>query len=157
MTGDYRDLRPVARPDIATLPGGSRFDPWCLTDRATLRRWQSDRRAKQAITEMWQYDPDPAATLALKAQIDAAIAAGDVVYHRTRNGGTCYYECPWSPRYEVRRPIRIAGHSLKVLQQFALQAAADDVLRGGVFQRGIVIGPFQPTSEVEYCDPDGLH
>lgn len=157
LLADYRELRPAARPDIATLPGGSRFDPWCLTDRATLRRWQSDRRAKQAITEMWQYDPDPAATLALKAQIDAAIAAGDVVYHRTRSGGTCYYECPWSPLYEVRRPIRIAGHSLKVLQQFALQAAADDVLRGGVFQRGIVIGPFQPTSEVEYCDPDGLH
>ncbi|GAA5185761.1 hypothetical protein GCM10023322_30500 [Rugosimonospora acidiphila] len=153
----YQELRPVPRPDIATMPGGSRFDPWCLTDRATVRRWQGDRKAKQAIAELWQYDPDPAATLALKAQIDVAVAAGDVVYYRTRGGSTCYYECPWSPLYEVRRPTRIAGHSLKVLQQFTLQAAADNVLRGGAFQRGIIIGPFQPTNEVEYCDPDGLH
>ncbi|RSM45302.1 hypothetical protein DMB66_51295 [Actinoplanes sp. ATCC 53533] len=157
LLDNYRALRPAARPDVAALPGGSRFDPWCLTDRATLARWQRDPQARQAIAEMWQYDPDPAATLTLKAQIDAAVAAGDVVLHRTRAGSTCYYECPWSPLYEVRRPTRIAGRSLKVLEQFTLQAAADDVLRGGTFERGIVTGPFQPTNEVDYCDPDGLH
>jgi hypothetical protein len=139
------------------LPGGQRFDPWCLTDRITLKRWQDDGKARQAIDEMWRYDPDPAATLALKAEIDAAIGRGDIVPFRTRGGSTCYYECPWAPLYEVRRPVSIAGWNLKVLRQFTLRAAADDVLRGGVFQRGLVVGPFQPTDEVEYCDPDGLH
>ncbi|MEU7869945.1 hypothetical protein [Dactylosporangium sp. NPDC049140] len=153
----YRAIRPAARPDPATLPGGVRFDPWCLTDRTTLKRWQRDAKAKQAIKELWQYDPDPAATLALKAQIDAAVTAGDVAVLRTRDGSSCYYECPWSALYEVRRPITIAGRNLRVLQQFALQAAADDVLRGKPFQRGIIVGPFQTTDEVEYCDPDGLH
>ena len=154
---DYRALRPVPRPDLSMLPGGSRFDPWILTDRASLLRWKADGKARQAITEMWQYDPDPAATLALKAEIDAAVATGDVQPFRTPGGSTCYYECPWAALYEVRRPVRIAGRSLKVLQQFTMQAAADDVLRGGIFQRGLVIGPFRPTNEVEYCDPDGLH
>jgi hypothetical protein len=154
---NYRPPRPAARPDLATLPGGSRFDPWCLTDRATLARWQRDPKARQAISEMWQYDPDPAATLALKAQIQAALTAGDVVQLRTRSGSTCYYECPWSSLYEVRRPLSIAGRRLKVLEQFTLQAAADNVLRGGKFERGLVTGPFHPTNEVEYCDPDGLH
>lgn len=157
LLGDYRALRPAARPDVATLPGGARFDPWCLTDRATLGRWQRDPQARQAIAELWQYDPDPAATLALKAQIDAAVAAGDVVLARTRSGSTCYYECPWSPLWEVRRPTRIAGRALRVLEQFTMQAAADNVLRGGIFERGIVTGPFHPTNEVEYCDPDGMH
>ncbi|MFI5911671.1 hypothetical protein [Dactylosporangium sp. NPDC051541] len=153
----YRAIRPAGRPDPATLPGGSRFDPWCLTDPLTLKRWQKDKKAKQAIAELWQYDPDPAATLALKAQIDALVAAGDVAVLRTRDGSSCYYECPWSALYEVRRPVRVAGRDLRVLQQFALQAAADDVLRGKPFQRGVIVGPFQTTDEVEYCDPDGLH
>jgi hypothetical protein len=157
LLADYRALRPAARPDVATLPGGARFDPWCLTDRVTLGRWQRDPQARQAISEMWQYDPDPAATLTLKAQIDAAVADGDVVPARLRNGGSCYYECPWAGLYEVRRPITIGGRRLRVLEQFTLQAAADNVLRGGTFERGIVTGPFQPTNEVEYCDPDGLH
>jgi hypothetical protein len=157
LLAGYRPLRPASRPDPATLPGGTRFDPWCLTDRASLRRWQRDARARQAIAELWQYDPDPAATLALKAEIDAAVAAGDVALLRARDGDTCYYECPWSALFEVLRPVRIAGRSLAVLQQFTLQAAADDVLRGRPFQRGIIVGPFQTTDEVEYCDPDGLH
>jgi hypothetical protein len=44
-----------------------------------------------------------------------------------------------------------------VLQQVALRAAADDVLRGGKFVQGIVVGAFEATTEVEYCHPDGLH
>ncbi|MFB9449174.1 hypothetical protein Dvina_30960 [Dactylosporangium vinaceum] len=157
LLDDYRPIRPSGRPDPASLPGGARFDPWCLTDRLTLKRWQKDRKAKQAIAELWQYDPDPAATLALKAQIDALVTAGDIAVFRTRDGSSCYYECPWSPLYEVRRPVRIAGRDLRVLQQFALRAAADEVAQGKPFQRGIVVGPFQTTDEVEYCDPDGLH
>ena len=153
----YRALRPAVRPDVAALPGGARFDPWCLTDPATLDRWRSDRRAIQAITELWEWDPDPAATIALKAEIDAAVAAGDVAPLRASRNGTCYYECPWAALYEVRRPVRIAGRSLRVLQQFTIEAAADDMPRGKPFRRGIILGPFRLTDEVEYCDPDGRH
>jgi hypothetical protein len=157
LLDNYRALRPIARPDPATLPGGARFDPWCLTDRATLKRWQRDSRAVQAISELWEYDPDPAATLAVKAEIDAAAAAGDIAALKTPGGGTCYYECPWSALYVVRRPVRIAGRRLQVLQQFTMEAAADDMPRGLPFRRGIILGPFHPTNEVEYCDPDGQH
>jgi hypothetical protein len=153
----YRTLRPVARLHPATLPGGPRFDPWCLTDTATLSRWQHDPRAAQAIAEMWQWDPDPAATLALKAEVDRAIADGDVVTLKAPRGSTCYYECPWAALYEVRRPVRIGGLSLLVLQQFTLEVAADDMPRGLPFRRGLLLGPFRPTEQVEYCDPDGQH
>src|SRR6185369_3741108 len=62
LLAGYRPMRPVARPDLARLPGGPRFDPWCLTDPASRDRWSRDPKAQQAITEMWRYDPDPAAT-----------------------------------------------------------------------------------------------
>jgi hypothetical protein len=157
LLGSYRALRPAARPDVAMLPGGPRFDPWCLTDPATLRRWQHDRRAVQAITELWEWDPDPAATLALKAEVDAALAAGDVVPLTGPDDGSCYFECPWSALYEVRRPVTIGGRSLPVLQHFTLEIAADDMPRGLPFRRGVLLGPFRTTSKVEYCDPDGQH
>jgi hypothetical protein len=157
LLDEYHALRPAARPDLATLPGGARFDPWCLTDPATLRRWQEDPRATQAIKELWDWDPDPAATMALKAEIDAAVATGDVVHLRAPAGGTCYYECPWASLYEVRRPVTIAGYRLLVLQQFTLEVAADDMPRGLPFRRGLLLGPFRMTDEVEYCDPDGRH
>jgi hypothetical protein len=111
LLGAYRALRPAVRPDLATLPGGARFDPWCLTDRMTLERWQRDPRAAQEIRELWQWDPDPAATMALKAEIDGALQSGDVVPLAARGTGTCYFECPWSALYEVRRPVRIGGFS----------------------------------------------
>ncbi|WP_433206789.1 hypothetical protein ACQP00_40150 [Dactylosporangium sp. CS-047395] len=142
----YESLRPAARPDVAALPGGHRFDPWCLTDRVTLRRWQTDQRAKTAIAHLWRNDPDPAATLALKTQLEEAIADGDVVLYKTRDGSSCYFECPWAPLYEVRRPFQIAGRKLRVLQQFSLDVSA----QGGHFRRGIVVGPFEATEDVEY-------
>jgi hypothetical protein len=153
LLADYRALRPAPRPHLSTLPGGSRFDPWILTDRATLQTWKDDRKARQAIDEMWRHDPDPAATMALKAEIDAAVTRGDVTTFHTRAGSSCYYECPWAPLYEVRRPVRIATWSLKVLQQFTMRAAADDPRRGGAFRRGLVVGPFEPTDDVGYGDP----
>lgn len=149
--------RPAPRPDVSMLPGGARFDPWCLTDPITLPRWRRDYRAVQAVMELWQWDPDPAATLALKADVDAAVAAGDVVALTDPNGGTCFYECPWAPLYEVRRPLFLAGHALRVLEQFTIEAAADDMPQGMPFRRGLLLGPFRMTDQVEYCDPDGRH
>ncbi|MET7401473.1 hypothetical protein ABZS66_49125 [Dactylosporangium sp. NPDC005572] len=132
--------RPVA-PRDERLPGGWRFDPWCLTDRVTLARWQRDKQAAHAIREMWRLDPDPAATLALRAAIDGLLAIGDLALHRTPDGSTHYYECPWSPMYDVRRPTRFAGIALNPGQQFALRAR-------GAEPRGIVLGPFKGAGEV---------
>jgi hypothetical protein len=119
----------------------------------TVARWQRDPRAVRAIEELWAWDPDPAATMALKAEIDAALRAGDVVPLAAPRNSTCYFECPWSALYEVRRAVRIGGRRLRVLQQFTLEAAADGMSRGLPFRRGIILGPFRVIDRAEYCDP----
>lgn len=129
---------------LAAMPAllsGPRFDPWCMTDRATLTRWQRDPQACRAVLDMWRTDPDQSATLALQAQIEAGLRGGDLWYHVPARGDTCFYEPPFSPLYEVRRPVRIAGVALRARTQFAV--------RGGA-RRGLVLGPFSPTQQVRY-------
>jgi hypothetical protein len=126
---------------MPSLLAGPRFDVWCMTDRATLNRWQQDPRALQAVVNMWRSDPNPAATLAIQAQIEVGLQTGDLWYHVPPHGDTCFYEPPFSPLYEVRRPVRIAGLALRVQTQFAV--------RGGV-NRGLVLGPFRPTGRARY-------
>ena len=143
--------------DPGALPGGAGFDPWCLTDPASRKRWQTDRRAVRAIELLWAYDPDPAATLTIQAEIDAALAAGDIAYSSHRDGKRLghYYCCPWSAVYEVRRPVRIARRSLHAMEQFVFDVSAEELAEGGKFVRRIVRGPFHDTKEVDYCDPTG--
>jgi hypothetical protein len=141
------------RPEPDQLPGGARFDPWCLTDPATRQEWQNDPRAGQAIQALWAADPNPVATLALHAQIERAREAGAIAYLPTGTGGSCYFCCPWSPLYQVNRPITLAGRHLSVAQQFALDISAEQLAEGGPFVRRIVTGPFQPTDHIDYCNP----
>lgn len=155
LLGGYRPLPAAGRPDLAALPGGARFDPWCLTDPYTRPRWQRDPRAAQAVAELWRRDPDPAATLALQAEIDAAVTAGAVGRVLGPSGGTCFFACPWPPLYEVRRPVTLAGRPLPVLQQFTLELTVDDAARGAPFRRGLMLGPFQPAGATGYCRPSG--
>jgi hypothetical protein len=150
----YRTRLAGPQPDPARLPGGDQFDPWCLTDPRTREIWQADPQAHQALDTMWEQDPDPVATLALAAEIEAAVARGDIVPIRTADGGFCYYVCPWASLYEVRRPLRLAGHNLKVLRQFTLDVSAEAVPRGGEFRRDLVFGPFEQTDDVGYHMPD---
>lgn len=142
-------------PDPATLPGGPRFDPWSLTDPATRTHWQGDPKARTAIDSLWAYDPNPVATLTVQAQIDQALAAGDIVYaaddRGTRIGN--FYCCPWPAIYEVRRPIRIGGRRLGTMEQFTFEVSAEEIAEGGEFVRRILTGPFRPTNEIDYCDP----
>ncbi|MFI5910307.1 hypothetical protein [Dactylosporangium sp. NPDC051541] len=126
---------------MPSLLAGPRFDVWCMTDRATLVRWKRDPGAHHALNEMWRTDPNPAATLAIQAQIEAALQTGDLWYHVPQVGDTCYFEPPFSPLYEVRRPVRIFGVALRPGTQFAV--------RGGR-SRGLVLGPFRPTQQVNY-------
>ncbi len=96
---------------------------------------------------LWRYDPDPAATLGIQSQIDAAVATtvGQTASH--------YFCCPWSALYLVRRPVTIAGKPLRPMQQFTLDVSAEEMAERGEFARRLVLGPFHPTSEVDYCDP----
>jgi hypothetical protein len=136
------------------LPGQPGFDPWCLTDQRNLDRWQRDPAARRAVDSLWRYDPDPAATLAIQAQIDAAVAAGSAI-PETMRGPRHYYCCPWSAIYQVRRPVTIDGRRLRPMQEFTFDVSAEEMSEGGEFSRRLIIGPFHATTKVDYCDPDG--
>jgi hypothetical protein len=150
----YRGRPAPARPDPGRLPGGRGFDPWCLTDPRTKAVWQADPEARAALEALWANDPDPAATLALGAEIEAAVVRGDLARVQTDDGGFCYYVCPWASLYEVRRPLRLARQDLTVLRQFTLDVSADGMTRGRPFRRELVFGPFEHTDEVGYEGPD---
>ena len=151
----YRPKSGPARVDPQTLPGGARFDPWCLTDPGTLEQWQADPRARKAIDAMWAVDPDPARTLTIHAQIQAALASGAIAPVTGMRLGSYFYCCPWSAIYRVRRPVKIDGRRLAVPQQFTFDVSGEELTEGGSFVRRILLGPFTPTSEVDYCDPAG--
>lgn len=152
------------RPDVQVaavtavrlpLPGEAGFDPWCLTDPASRAAWQREPAARRAIDVLWSYDPDPGATLSMQAQIDAAVQAGLVTPGMTAGGQRIgnYYCCPWSAIYLVRRPVTLVGRRLRPGQEFALDVSAEEMGEGGDFTRDLVLGPFAPTSAVDYCDP----
>jgi hypothetical protein len=145
----YRPERALTRTEVYALPGRERFDRWCLTDPATREMWQQDQRARIAVNAMWSVDPDPAYTLGIQAEIDQALADGDVV--RARRGGTAtyYFRCPWPPVYRVRRAVRIAGRRLSAPQQFTFHIEAEH----GRFVREIVVGPFDSTADIDYWAP----
>jgi hypothetical protein len=105
---------------------------------------------------LWRYDPDPAATLGLQAQIDAAVSSGAVVSASSSLGH--YFCCPWSSIYVVRKPVVVAGQPLRPGEQLTLDVSAEEIASGGQFERQILLGPFHPTGEVDYCDPtEGGH
>ncbi|MEU0566831.1 hypothetical protein ABZ297_15765 [Nonomuraea sp. NPDC005983] len=135
------------------------FDPWCLTDPQRRDFWKADPRAWQSIKEMWEYDPDPAATLRIQAEINAAFREGFIRYavNAALEPLGSYHCCPFPAIYMVRRPVVIGGKQLRPAQQFTFEASAEDVPTGGQFRREIIVANFQPTNKVDYCDPDGLH
>lgn len=140
---------------VMARPGEPGFDPWCLTDPRTRGQWQRDPAAQAAIAALWRADPSPDKTFALQAEIEEALRNGAIDYATDRAGNHLgnYYCCPWAPIYVVKRPVAIAGKSLTTLQQFTVDVSAEGVLTGEGFRREILIASFQPTSEVDYCDP----
>ncbi|MFI6600056.1 hypothetical protein ACIBHX_27760 [Nonomuraea sp. NPDC050536] len=159
LIASYTGVRQAAPPAQVPRVDPAGFDPWCLTDPQKRHTWQADPRARQAIKEMWDYDPDPVATLRVQAEIDAALRAGTIAFATNERGQPygSYYCCPFSAIYLVRMPVVIAGKQLRAMQQFAYEVSAEDVPRGGRFKRELIVATFYPTDEVDYCDPDGLH
>ena len=156
---DARRIMPPTAPAALPAVNARDFDPWCLTDPQNRGVWQADPRARQAIKEMWEYDPDPARTLRIQAEIDAAFKGGAITYATDAGGQPygSYYCCPWAAIYLVRSPVVIGGTRLRTMQQFTYEVSAEDVPRGGPFKREIIVSNFKPTNQVDYCDPDGLH
>ena len=163
VEGAYRVGQLAATPDLIDRapaprrlagPGEPGFDPWCLTDPESRERWKRDRQARQAIDLLWRSDPAPERTLAIEAEIEELRDAGELDYatYQGRPLGH-YYCCPWSPIYEARRPVTIAGRRLDTGDQFAFDVSAEELRAGGPFKRGLITGDFSPTSEVDYCDP----
>lgn len=140
---------------LLPMPGQPGFDPWCLTDPASRASWRRDPAARRAVGALWRYDPDPAGTLAIQAQIDAALRDGSIVAGVTADGRRIgnYFCCPWSAIYLARRPVVIAGRRLRAMQQFTFDVSAEEMAEGGQFKRDLLLGPFHPTYEVDYCDP----
>jgi hypothetical protein len=142
---------PVARRPLP-LPGQPGFDQWCLTDKHSRDHWQRDPAARRAIGTLWRYDPDPAATLAIQSQIDAAVAAR-AVNDEVRGSHRYYSCCPWSSIYQVRRRVTIAGQRLRPMQEFTFDVSAEEMGEGGEFTRRLLLGPFHPTTKIDYCNP----
>lgn len=137
------------------LPDEAGFDPWVLTDPQSRSTWTSDPAARQAVTNLWRFDPDPALTLGIQSQIDAAASSGAIVAGATAAGRPLgnFYCCPWSAIYSVRQPVAINGERFRPGDQFTFDVSAEEVLTGGGFRRQLLRGPFHPTSEIDYCDP----
>jgi hypothetical protein len=145
---EYRMTRAPTRLDVRALPGGQEFDPWCLTCPQSRAKWKADPRARLAVTALWSADPDPAQTLGIQAQIDRALADGDVA-QAMRDGRPIYYfGCPWPPIYRVRHRVRVGGRRLTAPQLFTLHVEATQ----NRFIRQIVVGPFDTTAQIRYGD-----
>jgi hypothetical protein len=117
--------------------------------------WQDDKAARAAIDMLWRFDPNPAATLRIQAQLNAAVEAKQLVIAGTiRQTANYFYRCPWSAIYFVYRPVVIAGQSLTPIQQFAFDVSVEPMLAegGGEFARHLVLGPFHASSQVDYGD-----
>jgi hypothetical protein len=74
---------------------------------------------------LWRYDPDPAATLGLQAQIDTAVSSGVVDGASSSLGD--YFCCQWSAIYVVRKPVVIGGRSLRPGDQFTLDVSVEKI------------------------------
>jgi hypothetical protein len=150
LIGQYSAKAGPARIDPRELPGGASFDPWRLTDPGTRAQWRADPRARKAIAALWEADPEPALTLSIHAEIQAALDAGSIVPVLARGNGSYFYRCPWSAVYLVRRPVKINGRRLSVPQQFIFDVSGEKVAEGGSFVRRILLGPFINTTDVDY-------
>ena len=99
---------------------------------------------------MWKLDPDPARTLTIQAEIDAASRAGRIVPAGGGREQLAFHACPWATVWLVVRPVHLGGRRLEVMTQFTYEVSAAEVRETGTFMRRIVRGPFVRTGRVGY-------
>lgn len=131
-------------------PQEAGFDMWCLTSPRTRADWKRDPAAVRAIEMLWRYDPDPEATLAIQGEIDAAAERGDV---RITGQGN-YFCCPWSAIYQAVNPVTLGGQRVRRGKTFTFDVSGEEMAEGGAFKREVLVADFQPTTKVDYCNPE---
>jgi hypothetical protein len=122
------------------LPGEAGFDVWCLTDPMERRRMERDGSFWQRLEAMWQADPHPERTIAIKAEIDAGLASGAIAYLPSGGIGRLYRlaeHCPWPGVLLVKAPMVVGGKSLEPGEKFVYAVSHDD----GNFERVVVVAP----------------
>jgi hypothetical protein len=119
----------------AFMPGDPGFDPWCLTDPVERLSRVEDAASIGMLDELWRADPEPAQTLALQAQIAAALEGGAIDYMpeapaslQAVAGG-----CPWPGVLFAKSDLVLGGEQIEAGDQFLLAVGAD----GETFRRGI--------------------
>ena len=118
------------------LPGDPGFDPWCLTDPNGRRDKQASKELTALIENLWKQDPDPAKTLAIQAEITAAVERGaadfmpDEIGPLTRRAD----RCPWPGILYAKTSLVIAGKALAPGDSFVFAVGSSP----DGFQRTIV-------------------
>ena len=147
---------PSASTSHLPRPGDPNFDMWCLTSPDARAKFKQDREAVRAVKTLWQLDPNPARTLEIQDEINAALSRGDIIYALDRyNQKLGHFFCaPWGAVYLTKRPITIGGERLGAMQQFIFNVTCEGVNLGAPFEREIMTGNFNPTTKFEYGDPN---
>ncbi|HEX6371999.1 MAG TPA: hypothetical protein VF006_23950 [Longimicrobium sp.] len=136
-------------PAEGTLPGQPGFDPWCLTDPQAAAQLRGNRRAQRAVRKMWRLDPDPARTLAIHAEIQAAFQRGQITFASTGTERVGYFHCcPWGAVYVANQPVKLGGTALRTLQRFVYDVGA--LNEAEKFRRRVLVGNFQETGDLQY-------
>jgi len=119
------------------VPGDPGFDRWCLTDPEAHGLRKDDGVSPGLLDTFWSSDPDPATTLALQADIAAAVETGSADYMPNTGLGSLddvAKRCPWPAIMFARNAITVGGESIDPGDQFVLVVGVDD---GGVLHRAL--------------------
>ena len=156
LLAELHDEPPPAQRSGAQLrlPGEPGFDPWCLTDPMERQDKESVDVFLEHINAMWAADPHPERTLAIRAEIDKALAEGVVDYLPTDGLGQLTQlagHCPWPGILTVKAPVMIGGSEVEAGEKFVFTVSHDD----GDFERAIVVEPatYSPPLEPDLPDP----
>jgi hypothetical protein len=145
-----------ADPDRPLLPSDPGFDKLILTAPAARDWLRTNGEARVSIDRFWRQDPDPAATLAIHAEIEAALAWGEVAYATNPTTGWRvgpWFRCPWGPVYEAKQQVWLDGVLLRPGEQFVYDVGAWDDTGDGAFTRRIRPGAVHPTHKAAYLHP----
>lgn len=139
----------------AGVAGGSRRaaadrswarDIWYMTSDLFKRTNYGEPRATRVLNAMWNSDPDPTTTVALYESVKELERQGAV-----RPIGSFFNACPWTDIWSAQRTVRVGNKVVFPGQEFCLHIESEP---GGGFSREVIVGDFQPTDELDYCDTD---
>jgi hypothetical protein len=118
------------------LPGDPGFDRWCLTDPMVRGAGQYGPAAIRKLDALWASDPEPAKTLALQADIAAALEKGvaDFTPRTTEPLSELSMTCPWPGVMLALAPLVIGDERIAAGERFALSVGTQN----GGFRREIV-------------------